>query len=157
MEANSEAVTSAATNESEAVEVATIGASEEQKRYAAVLGFLMKIGFGLIVVTFILYLIGVPKPHVPLNEISKYWGLKGDKYLEAVGVEKGWSWVTRLGEGDFLNFAPIALLASITAICYLTIIPIFIKKRDMIYAVLAALEVIVLVLAASGIIPSGGH
>ena len=137
--------------------VSTPGASEEQKRYAAVLGVLMKVGFVLLVITFILYLIGVPKPHVPVGDVSKYWGLKGERYLEAIDVEKGWSWVTRLGEGDFLNFAPIALLASVTAVCYLTIIPIFLKKKDAVFAVLAGLEIIVLVLAASGVIPSGGH
>ncbi|MHB8858783.1 MAG: hypothetical protein ACYC6Z_04760 [Thermoleophilia bacterium] len=137
--------------------VSSTGASEEQKRYAAVLGAMMKIGFVLLVITFILYLIGVPKPHVPVGDVSQFWGLKGEKYLEAIGVEKGWSWVERLGEGDFLNFAPVALLASITALCYLAIIPIFIKKKDMVYALLASLEIIILVLAASGVIPSGGH
>ncbi|MHB1361182.1 MAG: hypothetical protein ACYCW5_01110 [Thermoleophilia bacterium] len=137
--------------------VSSPGASEEQKRYAAVLGTMMKIGFVLLVITFILYLAGVPKPHVPVGDVSRFWGLKGEKYLEAIGVEKGWSWMGRLGEGDFLNFAPIALLASITALCYLTIIPIFIKKKDMVYVVLASLEIVILVLAASGVIPSGGH
>lgn len=135
----------------------SMGASEEQSRYAAVLGLLMKIGLLGIVITFVIYLTGILKPHIPLDEVSKYWGLKGDKYLEEIGVEKGWSWLNRLSEGDFLNFAPIALLASVTTVCYLAIIPQFLKKKDMVYAVLAALEIVVLVAAASGVIPSGGH
>lgn len=137
--------------------ISTMGPSEEQKRYAAVLGVAMKIGLAAILVTFAVYLLGILKPNVPLDEVSKYWGLKGDKYLEAVGIEKGWTWAKRLNEGDFLNFAPIAFLAAITSVCYLTIIPIFLKKKDTVYAVLAGVEVLVLVLAASGVIPSGGH
>ena len=132
-------------------------ASEEQRRYAAVLDIGMKVGLLLLVVIFIMYLAGVPKPHVPVDTVPQYWSLKVDKYLEATGIEKGWSWAARLSEGDFLNFAPIAFLAAITAVCYLTIIPIFLKRKDMIYAVLAVLEILVLVLAASGVLHSGGH
>jgi len=134
-----------------------MGPSDEQKRYASILGVCMKIGLLGIVITFILYLTGILKPHVPLDEVSQFWGLKGDKYLEEIGVQKGWSWVSRLGEGDFLNFAPIAFLAGVTTLCYLAVIPLFIKKKDNVYAILAGLEVLVLVLAASGVIPSGGH
>ena len=72
-------------------------------------------------------------------------------------IEKGWSWATHLGQSDFLTFAPIAFLASVTVICYLTILPIFFKRKDFIYATLVIAEVMVLVLAASGVLPSGGH
>jgi hypothetical protein len=137
--------------------VSTIGASPEQKRYAAVLGVAMKIGLAAILVTFFLYVTGIIEPHVPLDKVSESWHLKGDAYLDKLDLEKGWSWVGRLGEGDFLNFAPIAFLASVTMICYLTIIPILLKNKDWLFAALAAAEVLILVLAASGIIPSGGH
>lgn len=132
-------------------------ATEEQKRYAAVLDIGMKVGFLVLVVAFVLYLVGIPSPHIPVDQVSGNWGLKVDKYLESTGIEKGWSWLGRLGQGDFLNFAPIAFLAAVTAICYLAIIPILLKKNDSIFAVLALLEVAVLVLAASGVLPSGGH
>lgn len=132
-------------------------ATEEQQRYATVLDIGMKIGLLFMVVIFILYLIGVPKPQVPVDEVSGYWDMKVDKYLEATGIEKGWSWAGKLGKSDFLNFASITFLAAVTAFCYLTVIPIFLKKKDRVYALLAILEIMVLVLAASGVLPSGGH
>jgi hypothetical protein len=63
----------------------------------------------------------------------------------------------RVGKGDFLNFIPIAFLAAITVICYIRIIPIFLAKKDMVYSLLAITEVVVLTLAASGYLGSGGH
>jgi hypothetical protein len=58
--------------------------------------------------------------------------------------------------GDFLNFIGIAILAGVTLLCYVSILPLLLRKGDYIYAVLALLEVIVLLGAASGII-SAGH
>lgn len=134
-----------------------ITATEEQKRYAAVLDIGMKVGLLALTIVFVIYLTGILTPHLPVDEVSNYWGLKVADYLESAGVEEGWSWTGRLSEGDFLNFIPIAFLAAVTAICYLAIIPILLKKKDTTYAVLAILEVAVLVLAASGVLPSGGH
>ncbi|MDO8735949.1 MAG: hypothetical protein Q7K29_02550 [Thermoleophilia bacterium] len=136
------------------------GPSVEQKRYGKILDIAMKVGLLILVITFVLYLIGVPKPHIPVGDVSNTWGLKvsGDEgYLKATGIEKGWSWATHLNQSDFLTFAPIAFLASVTVICYLSILPIFLKRKDYIYASLAVLEVLVLVLAASGVLPTGGH
>ncbi|MHB1325600.1 MAG: hypothetical protein ACYDGS_01065 [Thermoleophilia bacterium] len=141
----------------EVTQISTPGASPEQKRYGAILDVAMKVGLLVLVATFILYLVGVPKPHVPVGDVSANWSLKVDKYLEATQIEKGWSWAKHLGQSDFLTFAPIAFLASVTVICYLTILPIFFKRKDFIYATLVIAEVMVLVLAASGVLPSGGH
>jgi hypothetical protein len=65
--------------------------------------------------------------------------------------------MTQLGKGDMLNFAPIAFLGAVTIFCYLAILPIFIRKKDTVYTLLAVLEVAVLVIAASGILGAGGH
>ncbi len=141
----------------EVIQISTPGASPEQKRYGAILDVAMKIGLLVLVAAFVLYLIGVPKPHVPVGDVSANWGKKVGDYLEVTQIERGWSWTKHLGQSDFLTFAPIAFLASVTVICYLTILPIFFKRKDFIYATLVIAEVMVLVLAASGVLPSGGH
>lgn len=132
-------------------------ATEEQRRYATILDIGMKIGLLILVSTFALYLISTPKPAVPVDDVSQYWGMKVGDYLDATGTERGWTWLNRLDQSDFLTFAPIAFLAAVTAVCYSTIIPIFLKKKDKVFAALAVLEILVLVLAASGVLPSGGH
>lgn len=72
-------------------------------------------------------------------------------------VLSGWSWATLLGYADFLNFLPVAILAGITIICYGVIIPGLFARGDMAMAIMAIVEIAILVLAASGILRVGGH
>lgn len=144
-------------SKAEVTQISTPGASPEQKRYGAILNVAMKVGLLVLLITFILYLVGVPKPHVPVGDVSANWDKKVGDYLEVTKIEKGWTWTKHLGQSDFLTFAPIAFLATVTVICYLTILPIFFKRKDYIFATLVIAEVLVLVLAASGVLPSGGH
>lgn len=132
-------------------------ATEEQLVYAKILNFGMKVGLLAIIITFIVYATGILPPYIPVGDLPKYWGLSVYEYLETTGVHSGWSWLGMLGKGDFLNFLSIAFLAGITVICYIAIIPIFFRKKDRVYVFLAILEVLVLALAASGILKTGGH
>ncbi|MDI6729521.1 MAG: hypothetical protein QMD44_11440 [Thermodesulfovibrionales bacterium] len=134
-----------------------IKATQEQIAYAKLLDIGMKVGLLALVITFIIYLTGILTPHIPVGDVSKYWRLSVHKYLEVTNIPHGWGWLGMIGKGDFLNFVGIAFLAGITILCYIRIIPILFKKKDTVYGVLAILEVLVLVLAASGILKSGGH
>jgi len=98
---------------------------------------------------------GILQPHVPVNDLPRYWSMSVHEYLEATGIGTGWSWLGSLGQGDLVNFVGIAFLAGVTIICYIAIIPILLRKKDMPYVVLALVEVAVLVLAASGVLKSG--
>jgi membrane protein YdbS with pleckstrin-like domain len=69
----------------------------------------------------------------------------------------GWNWVGQLNKGDFLNYIGIALLALLTVVCYLVLLPGYIRRKDWIYTSFCIAEVVVLLLAASGIFGSGGH
>lgn len=131
--------------------------AEEQVIYAKILDLGMKIGFLALVVSFALYVFGVMQPHVPLNDLPKLWTLPVNDYLAQTGIHGGWSWLSMLGKGDFLNFVGIAFLAGVTVLCYLAVIPTLFRKGDTIYGILAIVEVLVLVLAASGILKGGGH
>lgn len=130
--------------------------SEEQLSYAALLDIGMKLGLIGIVITFAIYVFGIFSPYLPVEDLPQYWKLNVHKYLE-VGIQSGWAWITLLSKGDFLNFLPIAFLGALTIICYIRILPIFLKKKESIYAFLALLQVLILLLAASGILKVGGH
>ncbi len=132
-------------------------ATEEQLAYANILDYGMKAGLLIIVVTFIIYMTGFLTPHVPVNDLPKYWSMPVKKYLAATHIHPGWSWLGMIGKGDFLNFIGISFLAGITIPCYIRIIPVFFRKKDSVYGMLAIIEVLVLALAASGILKSGGH
>jgi len=132
-------------------------ASPEQIAYANVLEKGMLIGLILLLITFGLYAFGIMKPYIPVNELSRYWTHNVTEYLHMANIKSGWGWVGMLGYGDFINFIGIIILAGVTAFCYLAIIPALLKKKDRVYAALAFLEVLILVLAASGLLGSGGH
>ena len=132
-------------------------ATEEQLAYAKLLDLGMKLGLLTLVITFIVYVFGIFTPHVAVEELPNYWNLPVKKYLNVLNIHTGWSWLSMIGKGDFLNFIPIVFLAGVTILCYIRIIPILFRKKDTIYAVLAIVEVLVLVLAASGVLKAGGH
>jgi hypothetical protein len=141
-----------------AIEVkAKAGATEEQIAYAKLLGLGMKVGLLGLIATFLVYLLGILSPHVPVKDLPLYWSMPVHKYLAATGIHAGWSWLGMIGKGDFLNFVSIAFLAAVTVGCYIRLVPIFFRKNDLVYGALAILEVLVLVLAASGILKAGGH
>ena len=136
---------------------ASIAPTEEQLLYAKILQWGMLIGLGCLLLTFAIYVLGIMKPYIPLNEVSQYWGQSVHDYLEHAKIKDGWYWLSMLKYGDFLNFIGIAILAGVTIICYLAIVPTLLKNGDTVYAVLALLEAIILAVAASGVISIGGH
>jgi hypothetical protein len=134
---------------------ASLKPTPEQVRYAEVLEKSMQMGLACLFITFALYVFGIMEPHIAPEELPNHWTKDVDTYLADANIEAGWSWVKMLGHGDFVNFVGIAFLAGITILCYMAIIPLLFKKKDFICAVLALLEVVVLVAAASGIIAVG--
>jgi len=140
-------------------------ATPEQLLYADILEKGMFFGLALMIVTFILYLTGIMSPAVPLDQIAGYWALPVKQYLAAINANflhlahppTGWVWTTLLAKGDFLNFLPVAILGGVTVVCYLAIIPGLFKRGDKAYAIMAIAEVLILSLAASGLLSAGGH
>ena len=138
---------------------ASLKPTPEQVRYAGVLEKGMYVGLACLFVTFALYVFGIMEPYIPVEKLPEYWELKvGEEpgeYLYEANIEAGWGWVRMLGYADFVNFIGIAFLAGITIFCYMSIIPLLLRRKDFIYTILALLEVVVLVVAASGIIEVG--
>lgn len=87
--------------------------------------------------------------------VQRYLRAVNDEFLHREHLTTGWSWVGCCDKGDYLNFIGIAILAAVTIFCYIAILPILIRKKDTAYVIMATLEVIVLVLAASGIFAVG--
>jgi hypothetical protein len=132
-------------------------ASEEQLAYASVLNAGMWSGLALLIVTFIIYISGVLPTYVPIEDLPKYWSMRVHDFNVALNAPTGWHWTALVGKGDYLNFVGIASLSGLTIVCYLVIMPIMMRKKDTPYVVIAAIEVLVLALAASGLMKIGGH
>lgn len=132
-------------------------ATEEQILYANILNRGMLIGLLGLVVTFVIYGAGILSPLIPLEQVQNYWVMPVNDYLALSGIHVGWAWLGKLAYGDMLNFLPIAFLSVLTIICYLAILPGLMRKKDTAYVVLAVIEVVVLIVAASGLLGTGGH
>ncbi len=134
---------------------ASLEPTPEQLRYAKFLEKGMYAGLTCLFVTFSVYAFGIVEPHIPKEKIPEYWDKSVHEYLVEAEIDPGWGWVKMVGYSDFLNFIGIAILAGVSVFCYLAIIPLLLKKRDYIYASLALLEAVILVIAASGVIEVG--
>jgi len=135
----------------------SLKAGPEQLVYAGILEKGMFFGLLILLITFGIYVFGVIDPYLPHAEVPRYWSLSVSDYLHHTNIPAGWAWINLVGYGDFLNFVGIAILAGVSIICYISIVPLLWKNDDKIYAILAVAEVIVLTVAASGILGSAGH
>ena len=118
--------------------------------YADVLGKGRLIGIIFLFFTYIIYLFSIVKPYIPVDQLQKLWSLNINEFLEQTKISTGWNWISMLGYSDYMNFVGITILAGITIVSYLSIIPKLFKNKDFIYLGIAVMEVIVLVSAASG-------
>ncbi|MDD2920599.1 hypothetical protein [Rhodoferax sp.] len=129
---------------------------EEALRYAFLLEWGSHIGLFALVISFVAYLFGMLSPHVPLEQLPGVWSLPVATYLEKTTTPTGWGWLALAGKGDLSNLIGIALLVGCSLPPLLGLIPLYLKRRDYLYAGLCALIVLVLLLAASGLL-TGGH
>lgn len=127
-------------------------ASPEQIRYARVLSRGVQAGFALLVVSFFLYMTGILAPLVPVDQLPNYWGLSAAEFAKATGTPTGWNWVAQIAKGDMLNLLGIVVLASISAVSTLAVLPLFARRNDIAHAVMAVLLVLVLAVSAANVL-----
>ncbi|HXZ49816.1 MAG TPA: hypothetical protein VEG27_12375 [Usitatibacter sp.] len=123
----------------------------EQRVYADWLAWGTRLGFGALVVTYLVYLSGLLAPAVAPQRLPELWGLSLTEYLAETRAPTGWSWLLNLGQGDMLNLVGVAVLAAITLACYLRVLPIFVRARERVFVAICVAEVVVLVAAAAGV------
>lgn len=128
----------------------------EASLYAFLLDWGTRIGLVFLVLSFAAYVFGFITPLVSLDQLPQLWNQPVAVYLQKSGTPTGWGWVSLAGKGDMLNLVGIALLAGCSLPPLLGLIPLYLKRRDYAYAGICAAIVLVLVLAASGVL-SGGH
>ena len=134
-----------------------IKASPAQLRYADTLFYGALLGFVTMLITYALYVFGVLTPQIPLDEMPRMWSQSAAAYRAAGNIPQGWGWLALVGKGDLCNFIGIAFLAALTIICFVQLAIGLLRQKQWIMAIIAILEVLVLSLAASGVLVAGGH
>jgi hypothetical protein len=131
--------------------------SREQIIYANLLIIGVLAGLIILVTTYAIYVTGILPAHIDISLVPTLWGKGVGEYLEITHSPHGWGWVPLLAKGDFLNYIGFVLLALMTIFCYLVLVRGYIRQKNWIFTVIALLEIVVLSVAASGILGSGGH
>jgi hypothetical protein len=78
-----------------------------------------------------------------------------DRFVAATGAPTGWAWLGYLGSGDYLNLVGVAMLGLVTVLCYARIVVPLLRSGERLYAALAIAQIVVLLIAASGL--PGAH
>lgn len=136
-----------------------------QSRYARILEVGSRIGLAVLLAGYAAYASGLVAPLVPRERLPAYWGLSAHEYQEAINRDflgwstppSGWAWLRLLGRSDFLGYVGVAVLAATSIACFAGILPLLVGQRRWVYAGATALEIAILLLAASGLLASGGH
>jgi hypothetical protein len=123
----------------------------EQDIYSRWLGAFVKLGFALLVLSFLLYVTGIVPAGIAPARLPELWGLPLDQYLAATHAPTGWSWLRRLREGDLLTLVGVAVLNFATLACYVRVLPVFARAGRRGYVAICLLQVLVLAAAAAGL------
>lgn len=124
-------------------------------RYARLLDWGAHIGLLALAASFAAHLLDWLPLHVPLAQLPDLWRLPVAVYLQRTGTPTGWGWLALVHKGDLSNLVGIALLAGCSLPALLAVIPLYLKQREWPHAAICALEVAVVVLAASGVLTAG--
>lgn len=128
----------------------------EAAHYALWLEWGTRAGLLVLVVGFAAYVMGFMTPLVSLHDLPLLWNQPVAVYLQKTGTPTGWGWLALASRGDMLNLLGIAILSGCSAPPLLGLVWLYLKRRDYVYAGICAAIVLVLALAASGLL-SGGH
>jgi len=126
--------------------------ASEQQLYAKIVYHMNHLGLFALVAGFALYLTGMLTPHVPLEDLPQYWSLPLEQYLEKTGALTGWQWISELGYGDVAPLIGVAVLASITLVCYLVLFFQFLQRGIKPLVVITVIELFFMLLSASNLI-----
>ncbi len=127
-------------------------ASGAQLVLARLYGGVAVIGLSLIAVMFALYVSGLAETRVPAAEVASYWHLDAETYAEETGTPVGWEFLRNLAFGESLSFGSLIFMALAVIICLAVMVVTFMKSRNLAFAAVVLLQIVVLVVAATGLI-----
>jgi hypothetical protein len=131
--------------------------AQEQIMYANLLVIGVWFGIAVLLLIYLIYVLGIVPPHVDITIIPQVWSHGVDEYLKITHSPHGWGWLRLLHKGDFLNYLGLALLGLLTIVCFMVLVRGYLRQRNWLFAVISIFEILVLSLAASGILGGGGH
>jgi len=122
-----------------------------QAVYARWLDAGTKLGFVLLIASFVAYALGTTEPYVALERLPQLWSLSVDRYNAAIHAPVGWGWLLHWWRSDYLTYSGIVVLLTTAMATMLRAATVLYGLGERAQALVAALQVVVLLLAAAGV------
>ncbi len=131
------------------------GIDNVQQVYSKVLENVSHVGFVLLIGGYFVYILQLLPLSIPIDVIAGNWHLSAAEMHQKLNTPSGWSFfatTAMLMKGDVFSSLSIYYLATATIFCLLFTIPAYIRDKNYIYTTIAFFQIVVLLVAASGII-----
>jgi hypothetical protein len=127
-------------------------ANREATRYATML----RLGSGLAIVIlalgFAILALDTLPTQVSAAALAHFWALPLADFIKATGSFTGWQWLGRPAQGDSAGLLGVALMAGCSMAGLAAVLPSALRRRDWALVGLAAAQLGLMVLAASGLV-----
>jgi hypothetical protein len=127
-------------------------ASRDQLVCARVMGAGARASQVLLVAGFLVYVLGIRAPLIPIDQLPRYWGLPLAQFTQQTHTPTGWAWLAQVGRGDLLNMIGIAVLAAVPSFGSLAVLPGFARRGEIALFVIGLLQIGVLAVSASDVL-----
>lgn len=127
----------------------------EQLAYAGVLDRLSHLAILFIGASYAAYVLDLLPQGISIADIAANWHLRASEMQSTLHAPLGWSFMadpSSLGRGDTLSYLSIILVCMIPVACLLFTAPAFLREKRPAFVVLSLLQVLILLVAATGIL-----
>jgi uncharacterized membrane protein len=135
-----------------------IYADRVQLAYARTLDIVAHAVMLVLGIGFLLYILQLLPLTVPIETVAGNWHLSSSELQAKIHPFCGWSCFASLPvllHGDAVSYASVVMLSMATIICLVTAVAVFFSEKNHLFLMIAVLQVVVLLVAASGVITSG--
>ena len=127
-----------------------------QLQFASILRWVVLVGLVLMFAMSVIYATGLVPSSVSPAEVPQLWQLSAEEYLEVTGGAGGWSWIRSIAQGQNLALAALVFFPTATIGMVAIAAGLYRKNNAKIYAIISLVEALVLALAATGLLSTGG-
>jgi hypothetical protein len=128
---------------------------DDARMYARLLALGARLGLVVLILTFVLYMAGLTRPQVPLQQLPALWSLPVDEFLRASGMARGWGWLGQVRHGDVAGLVGIVILLGCSLPALFVLALLYGRRGDRVFVGLCLAQLAVLLLAASGVFSGG--
>ncbi len=131
-----------------------IYADRVQLAYAKTLDIVAHAVMLVIGAGYLLYIMQLLPLSVPIETVAGNWQLSSSELQAKLHLFSGWSCFASLPlllHGDAVSYASVVMLSMATILCLATAVIVFFREKNHLFLMIAILQVVVLLVAASGV------